>query len=53
MFSFIIPLYNKEQTIASAMESVLNQTRKEYEVLVVNDGTTNKKPSNCRVIPRP
>ena len=40
--SVIIPLYNKEKTIKKTIESVLNQTFTEYEIIVVNDGSTDR-----------
>lgn len=39
--SFIMPAYNSEVTISQAIESVLNQTIKPYEIIVVNDGSTD------------
>lgn len=41
LFSVIIPLYNKERTIAATLRSVLNQTLRNFEVIVVNDGSTD------------
>ncbi len=39
--SIIIPAYNGQDTIARAIESALNQTLKEVEVIVVDDGSTD------------
>lgn len=41
MFSIIIPLYNKVQYIQRAIDSVLYQNFQEFEVIVVNDGSTD------------
>lgn len=40
--SIIIPLYNTEKYIAQCLKSVLNQTFKDYEVIVVDDCSTDK-----------
>jgi glycosyltransferase involved in cell wall biosynthesis len=36
-FSIIIPLYNREKTISRAIESILNQTFQDFEVIIVDD----------------
>jgi glycosyltransferase involved in cell wall biosynthesis len=41
-FSIIIPLYNKENYIQNTLKSVLSQTFSDFEIIVVNDGSTDK-----------
>lgn len=41
-FTVIIPLYNKEKYIEKALKSILNQTFTDFEVLIVNDCSTDK-----------
>ena len=40
-FSVIVPLYNKAAYIAKTIRSVLSQTHPDFEVLIVNDGSTD------------
>lgn len=41
MFSVIIPLFNKEVSVKETIQSALNQSFKEFEILIVNDGSTD------------
>ena len=40
--SVIIPTYNEEKVIANCLNSLLTQTLKEFEVILVDDGSTDK-----------
>lgn len=42
MISIIIPLYNKEAIVAKCIQSVLDQTYTDFELIVVDDGSTDK-----------
>lgn len=41
MISVIIPLYNKQSVIARTVESVINQTYTDWELLIIDDGSTD------------
>jgi glycosyltransferase involved in cell wall biosynthesis len=41
----IIPVYNGEQTIAATIESVVAQSFRDFEVIVIDDGSTDATPS--------
>ena len=38
-FSIIVPVYNVEKYITKCLDSIMSQTFKDYEVIIVNDGT--------------
>mgnify|MGYP003308983366 CR=1 FL=1 len=39
--SIIIPIYNSEKYLKRCLDSIVNQTFKDYEVIAVNDGSTD------------
>ena len=41
LISVVIPLYNKEKTIVHTLSTVMSQTYKCFEVIVVNDGSSD------------
>ena len=42
LISVVIPAYNHEKFIGAAIESVLNQTLDDFELIIVDDGSTDK-----------
>lgn len=47
LFSIIIPAYNSEKTIRKCLDSVVSQTVRDFEVIVVNDGSTDGTQEIC------
>ena len=41
MISVIIPTYNREKLISRALESVVNQTYKDIEIIVIDDNSND------------
>lgn len=39
--SIVIPVYNTENYVVETVESILNQTLKEIEIIIINDGSTD------------
>lgn len=53
MISVVIPLYNKEKFISSTIQSVLNQTFKDLEIIVVDDGSTDNSVAQVKAFSDP
>ncbi len=41
-FSIVIPVFNKENFVGKTLKSVLNQTYTDFEIIIINDGSTDK-----------
>ena len=40
--SIIVPIYNAEKYISKCLDSIINQTKKELEIILINDGSTDR-----------
>ena len=47
LISIIIPVYKVEKYIHKCIDSILNQTFQEYEIILVNDGSPDNCPQIC------
>ena len=45
--SIIVPVYNVENYLQRCLDSILNQTYKDYEFLLVNDASTDRSGEIC------
>lgn len=45
--SIIVPVYNVEQYLEECIESILNQTLEDIEIILVNDGSTDRSLEIC------
>lgn len=47
MISVIVPIYDVEEYLPTCIESILNQTYKNLEILLIDDGSTDKSGIIC------
>ncbi|NHC43501.1 glycosyltransferase [Bacillus sp. MM2020_1] len=45
--SIIVPVYNTEPFLKKCLDSILSQTFKDFELIIINDGSTDKSGSIC------
>ncbi|WP_391557561.1 glycosyltransferase family 2 protein [Robertmurraya sp.] len=45
--SLIVPVYNGEKFLRKCLESLVSQTYKDYEIIIINDGSTDNSKSIC------
>lgn len=50
LFSVIVPMYNASKSIRLCLESILRQNFDDYEVIIINDGSTDDSESICRKV---
>ena len=50
-FSIIVPVYNVEDYINKCLDSILNQSFKDFEIIVVNDGTKDNSIEKIKDYP--
>ncbi len=45
--SVIVPIYNTEKYLSECLESIVNQSYKNLEIILIDDGSTDKSPFIC------
>ena len=46
-YSIIVPVYNSENYLKKCLDSLLNQSYTDFEVILINDGSTDKSRDIC------
>ncbi|NJX15155.1 glycosyltransferase family 2 protein [Tamlana crocina] len=47
LISIIIPVFNSQEHLEKCLSSILNQTFKDFEIIIINDGSTDNSLSIC------
>lgn len=48
MLSFIVPVYNAQDYLRQCLDSILAQSYADIEIVLIDDGSTDRSPSICR-----
>lgn len=51
IITILMPVYNGEKYLREAIESILNQTFKTFEFLIINDGSTDDSKTIIKSYP--
>lgn len=46
--SIIVPIYNREKTLSRCLDSILSMKMQNYEVLLIDDGSTDASKEICK-----
>ena len=46
--SFVVPVYNVGPYLEQCLDSLVNQTRNDFEIIIVDDGSTDNSPDICK-----
>ena len=47
LISVIVPVYNAEKSVERCLKSIIKQSYKNLEIIIINDGSTDKSLNIC------
>lgn len=47
MITIIVPIYNAEKTLSRCIDSIINQSQQDFELILINDGSTDSSKEIC------